>query len=187
MEKNKKILYITIFIFVVCMIVIGYNKQSDNKKVNTDTNINNEEQAEVEITTIEFDENTNLEEARGMIYEKYSNNNLRIVGAVIQEVTSDYVIVKTYRAGEGTTSIVEEKKINITKDVPVFETIMSPGNLDNEPATTKKTVTSLNVGDHVVIECAEDKSAKDSDEFTALIITKDIMVFDELLKDETIE
>ena len=185
MEKNKKILYIIVFVFVVFIMVIGY-KQSDNKKV--DTNINNEEQ--VETATIEFGENTNIEEARGIIYKKYSNNNLRIVGAIIQEVTSDYVIVKTYRAGEGTTSIVEEKKINITSNTPVFETIISfsqQEDLDNEPVTTRKTIASLKAGDHVVIECEEDKSAKDSDEFTALIITKDVMVFDELLEDETIE
>lgn len=212
MEKNKKIFYIIILVFMICLAVVGF-KQSENKKVNTNTNTDtntntnintntdtntntntnneeqvvNEKQIEAEITTITFDENTNLEEARGMIYEKYSNNNLRIVGAIIQEVNNDHIIVKIYRAGEGTSSIVEEKKINITNNIPVFETVMSPENLDDEPVTTKKTIDSLKKGDHVVIECAEDKSAKNANEFTALIITKDVLVFNELLEDEEIE
>ncbi|MCK5096090.1 MAG: hypothetical protein KAR24_01910 [Candidatus Pacebacteria bacterium] len=186
MEKNKKIFYIIILVFMICLVV-GF-KQSQNSKVNTNTN--NEKQAEVETAAIEFDENMDLEEAQGMIYEKYSNDNLRIVGAVIQEVTSDYVIVKTYRAGVGTESIVEEKKINITSDIPIFETVISfdqQEDLDNEPVTTRKTIASLKAGDHIVIECADDKNMKDSNEFTALIITKDVLIFDEPVEDEDVE
>ena len=192
MEKNKKILYIIILVFIICLVAVGF-KQFENKKV--DTNINNKEQAEpekeTEITVIEFDENTDLEEAHDMIYEKYSNNNLRIVGAVIQEVDNDYITIKTYRAGEGTESIAEEKKINITDNTLVFEIVISldqqKEDLDNEPVASKETINSLKKGDHVVIECADDKSTKNANEFTALIITKDVLVFDGLSQDENVE
>ena len=183
MKKTKPLFILLFLVFIVGLVIVGY-KQFENKQV--DTNTNNDEQVEVEITTIEFGENTNLEEAQGKIYEKYSNNNLRIVGAIIQEVNADYIIVKTYRAGEGTSSIVEEKKINITSNTPVFETVMSMDSL-SDPVTTRETAASLKAGDHVVIECADDKSMKDSNEFTALIITKDVLIFDELLEDEIVE
>ena len=195
MEKNKKIPTIVILVFIISLITVVGFKQSEDKKVDTniDTNTNNEEQVEkeAEIITIEFDENTNLEEAESMIYEKYSNNNLRIVGAVIQEVNHDCIIVKTYRAGIGTESIVEEKKIKITNNTLFFETIVSfdqqEENSNNVPITTRETIVSLKPGDHVVIECADDKSTKDANEFTALIIIKDVSVFDELVEDEDVE
>ena len=100
------------------------------------------------------------------------------MGAVIQEVNNDYLIIKTYRAGEGTTSIVEEKKINITKNTPVFETVMSfehSSDAVNERTTTKKTVSSLQKGDYIVIECAEDKNMKDTSVLIAVMITKDVI------------
>ena len=133
-----------------------------------------------------FGEEISVEEAQGLVFEKYSNNNLRIVGAVIQEVNNDHLIIKTYRAGEGTNSIVEEKRINITKDTPVFETIMSFEYLPDagdERIITKKTVSSLQKGDFVVIECAEDKITKDTKILTAVMITKDVIVEEENFDD----
>lgn len=135
---------------------------------------------EPQCSDFDFDEITTVWEARSLIYEKCSNDNLRIVSAVVQEVNSDYINIKTYRAGEGTTSIVEEKRINITSDTPVFEIMMSFGDfgwLDH--TATKKTIASLKKGDHTIIECEEDKSMKDAEEFTAIMITKDVFLEEE--------
>jgi len=126
----------------------------------------------------DFSEITTIEEAESLIYEKCSNNNLRIVGAIIQEINSDYIDIKTYRAGEGTTSIVTEKKINITSNTPVFETTVSLDSHSHESVTTKKTIASLEIGDFTVIECEEDESMEDAEEFTAILITKDVFIED---------
>jgi hypothetical protein len=121
-----------------------------------------------------FKDGMNRMEAQGLIFEKYTNHNVRIVGAVVQEVNGDNIVIRTYRAGEGTSTVVKDKKIYTFNDTPVFETQRS---LESKgtPVETRKKVDSLTKGDFLVIECAEDESMKDAPELTAVMIMKDVV------------
>ena len=191
MEEKKSNTFLIVAVCLTVLLVglyvyitgVGESPAGDNpSSISVPTNEPIKEDQPIDFEDSIFGEEISVEEAQGLVFEKYSNNNLRIVGAVIQEVNNDHLIIKTYRAGEGTTSIVEEKRINITNNTLVFETVMSfeySPEAGDERITTKKTVSSLQKGDHVVIECAEDKNMKDTEVLTAIMITKDVIMVEE--------
>jgi len=178
-KKNTKK---TILIVGCLGILIGlcvYFNVIEHPTEDIPLNVPTEEDQPIDFENSIFGKDISAEEAQMLVFEKYSNNNLRIVGAVVQEVNNDYIIIKTYRAGENNSSIVEEKRINIIKDTPVFETIISSehsSDAGEERITTKKTVSSLEKGDFVVIECKENKNTKESEILNAVMFIKDVVV-----------
>lgn len=172
---NKKVsMLIAVALLVLISGCVGY-LLGQNSGMQKDDISDKSVIQDSELALPQIDENMSAEEIEGVVFDTYKNGNVRLVGAVVQDVQSDYITVKTYAAGPGTTSIVKERKIVVSEDVPILESSLFDGVGESDANFEKKRITlsEIQIGDSLTIECREDVSLSDVDELTAVLITKD--------------